>query len=110
MDFFTRFTREKAPQNYFSSQIVSVENNYCGVFSRVKRVKKSTIQLFKSKSQFGTFFFQMRWKTDQDMTPRYFSIEFRKIYMITYLPIFYYSEEKYKNSYTKILALFFLLT
>ena len=29
MDFFTRFTREKTPQNNFSSQNFSVENNYC---------------------------------------------------------------------------------
>ena len=28
MDFFTRFTREKTPQNNFSSQNFSVENNY----------------------------------------------------------------------------------
>ena len=28
MDFFTRFTREKTPQNTFSSQNFSVENNY----------------------------------------------------------------------------------
>ena len=28
MDFFTRFTREKTPQNNFSSQNISVENNY----------------------------------------------------------------------------------
>ena len=27
MDFFTRFTREKTPQNNFSSQNFSVENN-----------------------------------------------------------------------------------
>ena len=29
MDFFTRFTHEKNPQNNFSSQNFSVENNYC---------------------------------------------------------------------------------
>ena len=29
VDFFTCFTREKAPQNNFSSQNFSVENNYC---------------------------------------------------------------------------------
>ena len=28
MDFFIRFTREKTPQNNFSSQNFSVENNY----------------------------------------------------------------------------------
>ena len=28
MDFFTRFTHEKTPQNNFSSQNFSVENNY----------------------------------------------------------------------------------
>ena len=28
MDFFTRFTQEKTPQNNFSSQNFSVENNY----------------------------------------------------------------------------------
>ena len=28
MDFFTCFTREKTPQNNFSSQNFSVENNY----------------------------------------------------------------------------------
>ena len=28
MDFYTRFTREKIPQNNFSSQNFSVENNY----------------------------------------------------------------------------------
>ena len=28
MDFFTRFTREKTPQDNFSSQNFSVENNY----------------------------------------------------------------------------------
>ena len=28
VDFFTRFTREKTPQNNFSSQNFSVENNY----------------------------------------------------------------------------------
>ena len=28
VDFFTRFTREKTPQNNFSSQNISVENNY----------------------------------------------------------------------------------
>ena len=28
MDFFTRYTREKTPQNNFSSQNFSVENNY----------------------------------------------------------------------------------
>ena len=28
MEFFTRFTREKTPQNNFSSQNFSVENNY----------------------------------------------------------------------------------
>ena len=28
MDLFTRFTREKTPQNNFSSQNFSVENNY----------------------------------------------------------------------------------
>ena len=33
MDFFTRFTREKIPQNNFSSQNFSVENNYfCTVY------------------------------------------------------------------------------
>ena len=40
VDFFTRFTHEKTPQNNFSCQNFSVENNYCGVFSRVKWVKK----------------------------------------------------------------------
>ena len=30
------------------------ENLFCGVFSWVKRVKKSTIQVFKSKSQYRT--------------------------------------------------------
>ena len=29
VDFFTRFTWEKTPQNKFSSQNFSVENNYC---------------------------------------------------------------------------------
>ena len=28
MDFFTRFTREKIPQNNFSRQNLGVENNY----------------------------------------------------------------------------------
>ena len=28
VDFFTRFTREKTPQNNFSHQNFSVENNY----------------------------------------------------------------------------------
>ena len=28
MDFFTRFTQEKTPQNNFSSQNFCVENNY----------------------------------------------------------------------------------
>ena len=32
MDFFTCFTREKTPQNNFSSQNFSVENNYCLYF------------------------------------------------------------------------------
>ena len=29
VDFFTRFTHEKTPQNTFSHQNFSVENNYC---------------------------------------------------------------------------------
>ena len=40
---FTRFTREKTPQNSYSRQNFSVENN-C---------------------------FQMRWKSNQDMTPTF---------------------------------------
>ena len=32
VDFFTRFTREKTPQNNFSSQNFSVENNYLYLF------------------------------------------------------------------------------
>ena len=32
MDFFTRFTREKTPQNNFFSQNFSVENNYFNFF------------------------------------------------------------------------------
>ena len=33
VDFFTRFTREKTPQNNFSSQNFSVENNYFHIHS-----------------------------------------------------------------------------
>ena len=38
----------------FSTLKFWLEKLFCGVFSRVKRVKKSTIQLFKSKSQYRT--------------------------------------------------------
>ena len=31
VDFFTRYTREKTPQNNFSSQNFSLENNYCSI-------------------------------------------------------------------------------
>ena len=37
-----------------------------------------TTQFFKSKSQYRTQFFQMRWKRNQNITPTYFSIEFGK--------------------------------
>ena len=36
MDFFTCFTREKTPQNNFSSQNFSVENNY--FFTKKKKI------------------------------------------------------------------------
>ena len=62
-----------------------LEKLFCGVFSRVKRVKKSiTIQLFKSKSQYRTWFYQMRWKRNQDITP----ILFHRIWKILFLSFF----------------------
>ena len=36
MDFFTRFTHEKTPQNNFSSQNFSVENNYFFFFCQIQ--------------------------------------------------------------------------
>ena len=33
--------------------------------------EKSTIQLFMSKSQYRTYFFQMRWKSNQIITPTF---------------------------------------
>ena len=51
MDFFTRFTRKKTPQNNFSRQTFSVENNY---FTDV-RENKSFRQL-EYKNSFTQFF------------------------------------------------------
>ena len=35
------------------------------------RVKKFTIQLFQSRSQYRTKFFHIRWKSNQDITPNF---------------------------------------
>ena len=68
MDIFTRFTRVKTPQNNFSDQNFSVENNYCGLFLRVKRVNKTTIQLFESKSlELNVIFSNEMGKSYQDL-------------------------------------------
>ena len=50
MDFFTRFTREKTPQNNFSSQNFSVENNYFpGVFCHNSEIKYHTFYIYVRK-------------------------------------------------------------
>ena len=41
-------------EQLFSTLKFCLEKLFCGVFSRVKRVKKSTIQLFQSRSQYRT--------------------------------------------------------
>ena len=53
---------------FFSTLIFWREKLFCGLFSRVK---KATIQLFESKSQYRTYFFQMRWKSNQDILPTF---------------------------------------
>ena len=49
---------------------------WCLFFHKWGEWKKSTNQLFKAKSQYGTKKFQMRWKSNQSITLNYFSIEF----------------------------------
>ena len=43
MDFFTRFTREKTPQNNFSCQNFSIENNYLPTYSNLPFVFSGTM-------------------------------------------------------------------
>ena len=44
MDFFTGFTQEKTPQNNFSSQNFSVENNY---FFNIQQTNYNSMKLQK---------------------------------------------------------------
>ena len=65
MDFFTRFTREKTPQNNFSSQNFSVENNYLyGPVRFFKVKKKISAALAESKNCF--YFVQINDSNDEE--------------------------------------------
>ena len=64
MDFFTRFTREKTPQNNFSSQNFSVENNYLSGPVRFFKVKTISAALAESKNCF--YFVQINDSNDEE--------------------------------------------
>jgi len=56
VDFFTCFTREKTPQNNFSSQNFSVENNY--ILKRIHQRELGIHMLEQQNAMDGKTFFQ----------------------------------------------------